>query len=284
VAVASKTESERTAFLGSLEALLRPLMPLALNYGVSYADAQSTLRSLFIEAMTTRITTQGREASPARLALMAGMNRQEVVKLSSDQVTRRKEQEEKLRRVDLVSTMLSVWHDDRRFNTPYGAPLDLSLAPERGFKTVDDLIAVACPGEDRELLIDSLVTSGSVEVHGGKFIRCSSRTFLPQDPANLQRILRIASSGGAMSSTLAFNCQLEGEELGNFERRAVTERLVFPEFRDSALSYVREHGQQFLERFDRWLTESDPRTADRDGLRVGVGVYFYDLPSNRVGN
>ena len=33
--------------------------------------------------MTTRITTQGREASPARLALMAGMNRQEVIKLTS---------------------------------------------------------------------------------------------------------------------------------------------------------------------------------------------------------
>jgi hypothetical protein len=278
VAVASKTESERTAFLGSLEALLRPLMPLALNYGVSYADAQSTLRSLFIEAMTTRITTQGRQASPARLALMAGMNRQEVIKLSSDQIARRKEQDEKLRRVDLVSTMLSVWHDDRRFNTPYGAPLDLSLAPERGFKTVDDLIAVACPGEDRELLIDSLVTSGSIEVHGGKFIRCSSRTFLPQDPANLQRILRIARMGSAFVSTLAHNCQSESDAEKIFERSAITEAPVYPDFRDSALGYVREHGQQFLERFDRWLTETSPAAATRGGARIGVGVYFYEQP------
>jgi hypothetical protein len=35
-------------------------MPLALHYGVGYADAQNALRLLLIKAMTERITTQGR--------------------------------------------------------------------------------------------------------------------------------------------------------------------------------------------------------------------------------
>lgn len=276
--MASQAESERTAFLGSLEALLRPLMPLALNYGVSYADVQTTLRSLFIEAMTSRIQQQGREATAARIAVMAGMNRHEVQKLSNDQRARLAEQQERLKRQDQVSAVLSTWHDDPRFNTPYGAPLDLSLHVERGFKTVDELIQLACPGADRELVIDSLVTSGSVEIHRGKFIRCSSRTFLPKDPANVERIARIARTGGALCATLAHNCQSDSESAALFERWAMTESPVPRDFKEAALGYVREHGQQFLERFDRWLTDSTPQVAKSGGSRVGVGVYFYELP------
>jgi hypothetical protein len=84
--------------------------------------------------------------------------------------------------------------------------------------------------------------------------------------------------GSAFISTVANNCQSESDTDSIFERSAITETPVYQEFRNSALGYVREHGQQFLERFDRWLTDSSPVVANDGGSRIGVGVYFYEQP------
>jgi hypothetical protein len=131
-----------------------------------------------------------------------------------------------------------------------------------------------------------MVTSGSVEVHGGKFIRCTSRTLLPQaaDDVDISKVSRIGVAAGALSATLAHNCQLTPDATPLFERSAFTGDAVTGEFREAALQYVREHGQSFIERFDRWLTESDPRAPRESGVRVGVGLYFFEQSRTQLGN
>lgn len=275
MASAVSTGAERAAFIESLEALLRPLMPLALNYGVTYTDAQDVLRSLFIDTMSQRIREQGRQASSARLAVMAGLNRGEVEKITEGRKHREDLRANRSGRADQASMLLNVWHDDQRFNTPYGAPLDLSLAQERGFKTVDDLIEIACPGADRDLLLDEMVAAGCVEVHGGKFIRCTTRTFLAGG-ADVARISRIGRQGGALSATFAYNAVRLPDEPSYFERYVVSAVPVNAEFRSRTLNYLREHGQQFIERCDRWITEAERNYEDIDGKRVGVAMYFYE--------
>lgn len=267
--------AERAAFIESLEALLRPLMPLALNYGVTYTDAQDVLRSLFIDSMSERIREQGRQTSSARLAVMAGLNRGEVEKISESRKKRDDLRAGRSGRADQVSMVLNVWHDDQRFNTPYGAPLDLSLKAERGFKTVDDLIEIACPGADRDLLLDEMVTSGCVEVHGHRFIRCTTRTFLTggTDTASISRIGR---QGGALSATFAHNVMRAPDDPSYFERYVVSASSVNTEFRTKTLGYLREHGQQFIERCDRWISEAERNYEDNGGKRVGIALYFYE--------
>src|ERR1700683_182532 len=95
---------------------------------------------------------------------MADVTRPEDENIIKNKRRRRLARVENTSRVDRLSLLLTVWHDDSRFSTPYGAPLDLSLSPERAFKTFDELLSAAALGLDRETVLDGLVTAGCVEI------------------------------------------------------------------------------------------------------------------------
>ena len=135
---------EGGAFLDAIEALLRPLMPIVFSYGVTAQDIGEIFRTLYLETLAEKLKEQGRPATVPRLALMAGLSRGEVEALLSRRAARRRMRSRSSRKLDeLVGKVLSTWHDDTKFSTPYGAPLDLSLRPERGFKTFNELVEAA---------------------------------------------------------------------------------------------------------------------------------------------
>ncbi len=277
---AAKVGAERAALIDSIEAMLRPLMPLALNYGVTYADAQEVLRALFVETMSERIREQGREPSLGRIAVMAGINRGEVAKLTSDREQREEARVRRIARTYNAVAMMTTWHDDPRFNTPYGAPLDLSLQAEQDFKTLDDLAAIACPGVDKELILDELVASNSVEIHGGKFIRPTSRVVMTN--SDVTGIARIGRQCASLAATCVHNIMhAETEELF-VEQCVTTATPVDREFAREVLEYVRNSSRTFIEASDRWITDNEKGREDSSGLRAGFGLYFYQEQHSAV--
>lgn len=266
---------ERLALLESLEELLRPLMRTALMYGLTYMDLLELVRGLYIGTIRDQLKEQKRPVTVARLALMAGVTRGEAENILSNSTRRRLGRSQSIGRIDQLSLMLTVWHDDKRFSTPYGAPLDLSLQPERGFRTFDDLVKTACPDLSTELVLDELVAAGCVQVHEEKFVRCISRTFIPAG-VDVSRILRLGRLVGALSSTLAHNLSRAPGQPAYFERSVLSESTVSEEYRDEVLGYLRDEGQSFLDKVDRWATEREQRHKQDDGKRYGVGLFFYE--------
>jgi hypothetical protein len=275
VATATSTVgAERAALIDSIEAMLRPLMPLVLNYGVTYADAQEVLRALFVESMSERIRQQGREASIPRIAVMAGINQGEVKKLTTDRELREEARSRRVSRTYNAIAMMTAWHDDPRFNTPYGAPLDLSLHVEQDFKTLDDLAAIACPGVDKELILDELVASDSVEIHGGKFIRPTSRVVMAN--SDVTGIARIGRQCGSLVGTCVHNILRAENEESFVEQCVTTATPVDREFARNVLDYVRTASKTIVESSDRWITDNEKGREDSTGHRVGFGLYFYE--------
>jgi hypothetical protein len=273
--VEAQAGAERAALIDSIEAMLRPLMPLVLNYGVTYADAQEILRALFIETMGDRIRQQGREASVGRIAVMAGLNRGEVVKLLSERDAREVSRQRRVSQFDDAARVLNTWYEDPRFNTPYGAPLDLSLDREQGFKCLADLIAVACPDADAELLVDELIAANSVEVHGGKFIRPTSRAFT-SNASDTAVIARLGRQMSALANTFVLNI-VKTESDQRYPELSVTTSLpVNTEFLSKARGYFMDQGQEFLNSVDRWVTDNEKPHSDLSGAVVGMGLYFYE--------
>jgi hypothetical protein len=265
--------AERAALIDSIEAMLRPLMPLVLNYGVTYADAQEVLRALFVETMSERIREQGREPSMGRIAVMAGINRGEVAKLIGERDAREATRTRRAAQTNSAINVMAIWHDDPRFNTPYGAPLDLSLALDPGFKTLDDLMAVACPGADKDLLLDELVASDSVEIHSAKFIRPTTRIVMAN--SDVTGISRIGRQASALAATCVHNFLRSDDTESFFEQSATTAGTVDKRFVDEALAFLRVSGQAFMESSDRWVTDNEKSREDKYGSRVGIGLFFY---------
>jgi hypothetical protein len=274
-------DAERTALLESIEELLQPLMRSVLKFGLSHADLIAVVRGLYITAVRDQLVEQCRPVTVARLALMAGVTRGEAERIIENKKSRRLARLDNTNRVDRLSLLLTIWHDDSRFSTPYGAPLDLSLAPERSFKTFDELLAASTIGLDRETVLDELVAAGCIEIHEDKFVRCLNRTFIPTG-VDVSRISRLGRFVGALNATFAHNLLRTSEEPSYFERIFVSDSLVSLEYRDQLLGFLREEGPVFLDKLCRWSIEREEPYSDSNGKRYGVGVYFYEDTKSEV--
>jgi hypothetical protein len=277
VGAADQEGSERGAFLDALEVLLKPLMPLALRYDVSPGDVGQVLKTLYVETLAVRLQEQGRPASAARLALLAGLPRSEVDALFARQAERHLQRNRDTKKLDELSGLLATWHDDSRFATPYGAPLDLSLQPERNFKTFSELIDVGAKGSDANLVLDELLAAGCLEVHANKFVRCISRTYVPSG-IDVSRIARMGRYVGALSANFSHNLLRAPDESPYFERVLSTNEPVTAEFRERVLRHLNTTALPFLEQLDRWLEADEGNSRDPRGMRCGVCMFFFEEP------
>jgi len=267
----------RAAFLDAIETLLRPLMPVVLSYGITGPDISEVFKSLYLETLAKRLKEQGRPATVARLALMTGLPRAEVDKLRARKAERRELRSLTTQRFHLFASLLAMWHDDSQFSTPYGAPLDLSLQPERGFRTFSEIVESAAPGSNVSLVLDELLAAGCVEVHAEKFVRCINRVFIPSG-VDVSRIVRLGQSVGAMVSTLVHNVFRDPSEPAYFERALMTGGTVKREFRIVALKHLNTALQEVIEQIDRWWESKEEEYHESPGARYGLQAFFYEEP------
>jgi Family of unknown function (DUF6502) len=270
----SQESAARGAFLDSLESTMRPLMPLVLHYGVEAADVGEVFKTIYLETLAERLIELGRPATIPRLALMAGLNRSEVEALLTRRAERRERRSHGTAKMTELSQVLSTWHDDPRFSTPYGAPVDLSLQPERNFKTFSDLVDAAIPGSEANLVLDELAAAGCVEIHVNKFVRCVSRVFVPVG-MDVTRVVHMGRMLGAYSDNLAHNLMRNPEDARFYDVAVVTESTVSTAFRDEMDAYLRTHMQKNLEELDRWVVSKESDFQDPAGARYGVCTFSF---------
>lgn len=274
---AGKPQQEAAAILDAIGELLRPLMPLVLRAGLTAQDIGQVFRSLYLDTLTQKLKAQGRPATVARLALMAGLTRGEVERLRALGNERLQLRTRGIEKLGQLAALLALWHDDGRFSTPYGAPLDLSLQPEKGFRTFPEVVEAAAPGLDPSLVLDELLAAGCVEVHAGKFVRCINRVFIPVG-SDVAGILRLGKQSRRLNATMAHNLLRESGDPSYYEREIVTGGGVREDFREAALQYLNTTVQQFIEQTDRWWESKEGEFTDKAGTRYGLGVFFYEEP------
>ncbi len=268
-------DDERTALLEAIEESLRPLMRAAFAYGVTYQDLVDVVRALYIFAQRERYASEGRPTDAKRLGLMAGVTRGEVVKLVKARQEREHQRQLMLKRIDQIGLLLGRWHDDPRFSTPYGAPLDLSLQPEGSFRLFKDLLEASGTELDRDTAISALRATGCIEVHAGRFIRCTSRSFLPAGK-DLSRITRIGRVSGALNSSFVYNLLRGRDQPAYFERTMVADFPLSEKGRDLMLSNLSVDAEDFIEGMDKWVSTRAVDYMDATGSRYGVTAFFFE--------
>ena len=266
---------ERTALLEAIEESLRPLMRVAFEYGVTYQDLVEVVRALFIFTQKEHQESEGRSTSASHLGLLTGVTRGEVIRAISSREERNTLRSLTAKRMHQLSQLLSVWHDDPQFSTPYGAPLDLSLAPEGSFRLFDDLISVSATELDRDTAIEALRATGCVEVHAEKFVRCTTRRLLVAGK-DLSRISRIGRVGAALHSNFVYNLLREPGEPGYFERTMVADFSLNVVGRNAMLAHLRVDGEDFIDSLDKWVTKKAVEHIQPEGRRYGVTTFFFE--------
>jgi len=273
----NKSAREKEAVLSVFAALVRPLMRVAFEYGISAGEISGVVRRTFIQSLEARLLEQKRATTDARLAVVAGLAKSDVTALRE---AMRAGAPHSLRgsvSLDQVTNLLTVWHTHSGFSGAYGLALELDLAPTPGSprRSFRELIAAACPGADEEALLDELVASGSIEVIDSITVRCLSRAYVPKG-ADVKRIERMGRFLAVVTANFVHNLLRVSPEPIYFERTVVSDELLSDSGRDRFMALAGERGQELLTELDTFLTRLASSERSENGKKYGVGVYFFE--------
>ena len=272
-----KSAREKEAVLSVFAALMRPLMTMAFEYGISASEIAGAVRRTYIQALEARLAAQKRPASDARLAVVSGLTKSDVTALREAARTGAPHSARIAARVDQITNLLTVWHTHSGFSGAYGLALELDVVPTSGSprRSFPELVAVACPGADQEALLDELIASGSVEVIDAITVRCLSRAYLPQE-TDVKRIEWMGRVLSNVAASLIHNLRREPRDPVYLERAVVCDEPISEAGRDKFLALAGERGQALLTELDSFLARLTSTEGSASGRRYGLGVYFFD--------
>ena len=273
----NKSAREKEAVLSVFAALVRPLMRVAFEYGISAGEISGVVRRTFIQALESRLLEQKRATTDARLAVVAGLAKSDVEALREASRAGAPHSLRASVSLDQVTNLLTVWHTHQGFSGAYGLALELDLAPTPGSprRNFRDLVAAACPGADEEALLDELVAAGSVEVIDSITVRCLSRAYVPKG-ADVKRIERMGRFLAVVAANFVHNLLRMSPEPVYFERAVVSDEELSESGRDRFLALAGERGQELLTELDTFLTRLATSERSETGKKYGVGIYFFE--------
>jgi Family of unknown function (DUF6502) len=273
----TKSAREKEAVLNVFTALMRPLMRIAFEYGISASDISVAVRRTYIQALEARLLDQKRPTTNERIALVAGLPKSDVAALRDAERAGALHSGKGTARHDQIANLLTVWNTNNNFSGAYGLAMDLDLVPTSGSprRSFRELVAAACPGADEEALLDELVASESVEVVDSITVRCVSRAYLPQD-ADIKRITWAGRVLANLAASFAHNLLRRADEPVYLERAVVSDEPLSEAGRDKFLAAAAERGQELLTELDAFATRLARTEQSSTGKKYGFGVYFFE--------
>jgi len=106
----------------TIKLIMKPVIRLLLNSGVTYREFADTCKSLYVEVAAEGFGLKDRPTNTSRIAVLTGLDRKQI-KAIRDQLE--SDAPDSNHSVDRVSRLLSGWHQDADFADAFGNPLAL---------------------------------------------------------------------------------------------------------------------------------------------------------------
>lgn len=268
------SDSVKKGLLATYSKLLRPLIRILLKHGVTYAELSEVVKTVFVTIAAQEFRVPGKKMSKARIAIVTGLTRKEVQRLTaSDQ-----EERFKLRtNLSRIGRVLSGWHTDPDYTGPYGMPLEVRYDSDvPNDITFVRLVQQYSGDMTPRAMLDELLRVGAVVETDRNWFKVVRREYVPQTlaPDFLERVGRGIHD---FIHTVEENLERSSEEYGRFERTVRPTGGMRAEDLPVFNRYVREKCQALLEEIDNWLTNLEP-PDERKGdsvVQTGVGIYHF---------
>ena len=268
------SDSVKTGLLAAYSRLLRPLVRILLRHGITYAEFSEVVKTSFVTIAAQEFRVPGKKMSKARIAIVTGLTRKEVQRLSAVDIGERYTPKTNLNRIGRV---LSGWHTDPDFTGPYGMPLEIRYDSDiSNDSTFTRLVQQYSGDMTPRAMLDELVRVGAVVETDQNWFKVIRREYVPEAlaPDFLDRLGRGVHN---FVHTVEENMRKTGDDLGRFERTVMPDvgfdKKNLPAFDE----YVRTKCQAFLEEIDNWLSKLEPPDPKDDGqsIQTGVGIFHF---------
>ena len=272
------SDSVKKGLLATYSKLLRPLIRILLKHGVTYAEFSEVVKTVFVNIAAQEFRVPGKKMSKARIAIVTGLTRKEVQRLTGSDQEERFKLKTNLSRIGRV---LTGWHTDPEFTGPYGMPLEIRYDSDTQNDTTFVRLVQQYSGDmTPRAMLDELLRVGAVVETDRHWYKVVRREYVPEALAP-DFLERIGVGIHDFIHTVEVNLEKTEANKGLFERVVRREGGMKADDLPVFDAYVRDKCQALLEEIDNWLTnleDPDPKRGDAV-VDTGVGIYHFVVKS-----
>jgi Family of unknown function (DUF6502) len=255
--------------LGAMARLLRPLVKMLIQKGISYDQAADILRKTYCDvAFDGEFALPGRKQTDSRVSVLTGLTRKDVARLK----------EMPLDSPGLIGThnratrvVTGWWLDYPSEGTASGAA-PLSIEGEK--KSFAEMVRKYSGDMPVRAVLDELVRTGAVQIRGDQ-VELVSRRYIPE-AGEINRIEYLGIDVAELIATISHNLNAPADKT-HLQRKVYYDNIP-AEHVESIHAIVRElavgaldTAKQKISRFDR---DMNPSIAGSGRQRVSFGLYF----------
>lgn len=270
------SSASRAQLLQALRRVLRPVVKVLIRAGIRFDEFSELARGVYVESALRDGLDHVVRPTRARVSMATGVSRH--------QVDYYLENEGALPSADptltnILTEVLQKWHTDPLYVGPYGIPLELEFEVPGGGRCVRNLVAMVDPKISAGIVLEELISVGSVTYSGEKHYRAASRYFMMPEPMSAHQIEYFGNTLTRLTETLEFNMNPKNSTK-RLERFVVADRGLPPDVVPKFEAYARERATELLLDLDNWLTPySSQGTEETARIPTGLNVFLYVEPA-----
>ena len=240
--------------------VLRPLLRVMIRHEITVPDFTELVRQAYVDVAYEHFGIEGRKLTYARVAVLTGLHRKEVVRLSALRGDAGRLSRPTPNRAQRV---VNGWLSDAEFLTARGRPRVLTLHGERD--SFAALVARYSGDITLGAVLDELLRVGLVSRDARDRIRLERLGYVPEDD-ELEKVRVMAVCAADLLGTAVHNIE-KGDADPKFQRQ-----LVYPDVEPAVARAFRERSAtlsaEYLQQLNRLLAELRAEAAD--GAAVGA--------------
>ncbi|MDH5728071.1 MAG: DUF6502 family protein [Gammaproteobacteria bacterium] len=251
--------------------LLKPIVRIMLRYDITHGEFVALAKRAYIETAATHYQIEGRKQTYSRIAVITGLNRKEVVRLSQldDDVPPVGKQA-----LNRAARVISGWTRDPDFLNEQQQAKDLVL---RGSDDSFEALAGRYSGDiTGRAILDELLRVGAVTKIDKQTVRLNNEAYIPQDN-DVSKIEVGARCISDLSKTVAHNLEAPVSEA--YFQRQVSYRDMPSHIVKEFHAFSKQRCVDLVRECDQWLAQRKQFMQvddDEQTHRVGLGIYFFE--------
>ncbi len=264
--------SIKTVLAQAVILILKPLIRVLIRNEISHGEFTEFAKRAYMEVAYEHFSIPGRKTTYSRVAILTGLNRKEVVRLtqqSASEIQPRKGTTNRALRV------VTGWLNDTEFLDAEKQP---KMLPIKGDNASFSMLAARYSGDiTARAILEELKRMGIAKITLEKdFVQLLNCGYIPKNDKSEQiEIMSICVAD--LMETVAYNLEHEKKQ-PHFQRqlihRDVPEDIV-REFK--AHSHNKSSG--LLTELNQWLIHrmpQEPSASEESIKRVGIGIYYFE--------
>lgn len=264
----------RSILIQSVFKLLKPLVRVLLQQGLSYAEFAEIAKKAYVDVAEKEFEIPGRKQSVARICVLTGIHRKDVNRLLEENETG-SWQIEPLSR---AARVIGGWLSDPHFLTKAGRPDLLSFdGEEPNFSLLVKRYSGDMPAR---AVLDELKRANAVEVTDTGKLKLVSEAYVPVELD--EQILQVLGLAGSdLLNTLSYNLSAPKNK-SRLQLSVAYDRLT-PEVVAEFKRMAEKDALETLHRYNAWLAARDADNPDApppaEGTvfkRAGLGMYYFE--------